>query len=387
MSRPLLTLRALYFVIFGFLGGFGNYLPLWLEHYGWTETQMGWLGAVRSGCLILAPLFWGHMADRDGHSRRVLWITALGGVVAFAPMVVTAGLEWVVLSTTLFHLFREGTVPAADTAALDLIEIEGGTFGDNRIWGSFGFIAGGFLIAGVVAIAGRAAIPVALMVLLVVTVVLVSRLPAATARPVARGPLLKGVLTGAVVRFFGVLLLWRIAMQGFYQFLPLHLSALGVPDAWVPAYWAVGVLVEVWLFRNAERIFGPWPSRRVFLLCLVACVIQTGLAAVVTNPWLFLGVMALHGLSFGMAFYTTVVWLGALVPRERRATIQALLYAVAFGVGGAISSAASGYVYAHGAGFSLFLAEAVLSLVTLGVAALVLVDSTTFGAASSLGRG
>jgi PPP family 3-phenylpropionic acid transporter len=386
VSRATLTLRALYFVLFGFLGGSGNYLPLWLEHHGWSDADMGWFGALRSACLIVAPLYWGRLADRDGSPRRVLLLTAAGSALAFLPQLWGASFALVMGSTAVFHLFREGIVPAADTAALNLIDTEGGTFGQNRIWGSLGFIAGGFFLAAVVSALGRGAIIWVLAAMLVATVWLAAKMPAGHTRRHVASVALRDVFTGPVVRFLVVILAWRIAIQGFYQFLPLHLGTLGVPDAWVPAYWAVGVVAEIGLFAYAERLFGAWPARRVFVLCLVLCALQTALAAVVTSPWLFLPIMLLHGFSFGLAFYTTVVWLSALVPPERKATIQAVLYAFCFGVGGAISSSGAGYLYEHGGGRALFEAETVASLVTVALALLILRDRSTFAGASTASR-
>ena len=47
----------------------------------------------------------------------------------------------------------------------------------------------------------------------------------------------------------------RLASQGLFAFLPLHLQALGVSDAMMPLFWSVGVLSEIVLIRAAPRLF------------------------------------------------------------------------------------------------------------------------------------
>ncbi|MBT9558001.1 MAG: MFS transporter [Myxococcales bacterium] len=386
MADQRLALRALYLILFGFLGGQGNYLPLWLDAEGWTDGEIGWLGAVRSACLIFAPMFWGRLSDLDGHTGRVLRVTAIGSAIGFLPTLVTSDFWIVMSSTAVFHFFREGIVPAADTAAIVHTRRHGGTFGGHRIWGSIGFIIGGFLLAIAVDAAGRSVIPAVLMALLLLTLLGTQRVAVTSDGPPNTDVAPASVLTGDVVRLMVVILLWRIASAGIFQFLPLHLGRLGVPDHLVPAYWAAGVISEMLLFVYAERLFGRWSAKAVFLLCLGAAALQSGLGIIVENPWIFLGVMTLHGLSFGVAFYTTVVWLGVLVPRERLASVQAVLYAVGFGVGGALSSAASGYLYEHGQGPWLFGASTIVCVIAILVGAVGLRERTTFGDAAR-GRG
>ncbi len=88
--------------------------------------------------------------------------------------------------------------------------------------------------------------------------------------------------------------------------------------------------------------------------------------------------MALHGITFGLAFFTAVTWLGALVPRSALATVQAVLYAFGFGLGGAVSSAGAGYVFEEHGGPGLFGAAAAVALVGAVVAVFTLTDRTRF---------
>ena len=98
---------------------------------------------ARGGPLRLSHLramFWGRLSDLDGHTGRVLRVTAIGSAIGFLPTLATADFWIIMASTAVFHFFREGIVPAADTAAIVHTRRYGGTFGGHRIWGSIGFI-------------------------------------------------------------------------------------------------------------------------------------------------------------------------------------------------------------------------------------------------------
>ena len=169
-------------------------------------------------------------------------------------------------------------------------------------------------------------------------------------------PSLRSVLCAhpLMIRFLTVIFLWRLCGQGLFLFLPIHLSDLGVSDTLVPAYWAVGVIAEIALLHHAKALFGHISPYRTLNLCLLACVVQYGLMAGVTNAlWLY-PVMALHGFTFGIAYYTAVLWIGEHVAVEQRATAQGMFQSIGFGLGGAISSVAAGYLFQLGRGPAMF---------------------------------
>lgn len=362
------SIRGLYLLIFLFLGGLGNYLALWLQDHGWNASQMGWLDGARYACIIVFPLAWGRLADRRGGALTLRWI-AVGSALAFLPVLFTAAFAWVLVALTVFAAFRVGIVPIADTLTLAHVDRHGGDYGRFRIWGSWGFIAGGFVLAAVVTAAGRDAIPAALIVLLVATVALAFALRDApreprTGRP-ERGAWAELRAVRGLGAFFAVVLLWRICGQGLYIFLPLHLKDLGVSDEAIPAYWAVGVLSEIALLRWAPRLFGRYPTQRVLQLCFLACALQYGLTALITDGWWLYAVMPLHGLTFGVAYYTMVLWLGRRVPPPIRATAQAAFQVVGFGVGGSISAVMAGYLFEVGRGPLMFGVASGLGALTL----------------------
>jgi PPP family 3-phenylpropionic acid transporter len=170
-------LRLLYWAIFLFLGAYGNFFPLWLDSAGWTESQMGWLDGMRYACLIVFPLIWGHITDKSGRPVQTIRWIALGSCAAFFFTLWTSAFVPLMITMVVFSAFRVGIVPVTDTFTLSHVERAGGEYGRIRIWGSLGFIVGGFGAAWVIAGTSRASVPNILVALLVATVIVAAILP------------------------------------------------------------------------------------------------------------------------------------------------------------------------------------------------------------------
>jgi len=357
--------------MFLFLGGYGNFFPLWLGDIGWSGPAIGWLEALRYGCLLIFPLVWGRLADRWGDSVRTLrWVT-FGSALAFLPVLVLRDTVGLSVSLGLFFAFRVGLVPNTDSVTLSHIGRTGGEYGQIRVWGSAGFITGGFLLGFLIDHLGRDIVPVPLALLLAITWLITLAMAPEARSGGGDGGAGRGTLEllrdPKLKPLYLITFLSRVASQGLFAFLPLHLQALGVSDAFMPLYWSVGVVSEIVLIRAAPRLFASWSNRSVLGLCLAACVAQYALTALIENPWFLLGVMLLHGLTFGVWYVTSVLHIGEYADPRERSTAQGLFQMVGFGMGGVISSVAAGYLFEAGDGPLLFGVAAVLAVLTVGV--------------------
>ena len=364
-----LQFRLLFVLVFIFIGGYGNFFPLWLRDRGFTETDIGWLQGASYACLVIFPLLWARVADKRGDNIGVLRVLSVACLLTFIPAVLLSSVWPMMIALVVFYAFRVGIVPSTDAAALDHVERTGEDYGRYRVWGSGGFIAGGFILGLCVERWSMAVVPWPLAVFLVFTVALTLWMKASkgeAASPDASASVWSLLSRPELRAFYGIHFLCRLSLQGLYLFLPLHLQALGVSAAWIPAYWTAGVVSEIILIRASPRIFRGWSPRSVISLCFVAAAIQYGLTAWTSNHLVLLGVMTLHGLSFGIWYVTSISWLGDHVPSSQRASAQALFQAVGFGVGGMISSVASGYIYEAWQGPGLFAVAAGGCVLTLG---------------------
>ncbi len=369
---PHASVRAMYLLIFLFVGGYGNFFPLWLDSIGLSEAEVGWLAGLKTASLLVWPIVWGVLADRWNSSIRALRVICVGSMITFLPFLSVRTFVPLLLTLLFFSAFRMGVIATTDALTLTHVQHHPSEdYGRIRSWGSAGFIVGGFLLALLVHLIGRVAVPPVLAALLFLTAV-VAICSAATSTPSRGSQLADAARTlqrsSIVRRLLFVSFVNRLAVQGLYIFLPLHLQDLGVTDALIPAYWSIGVLSEIVLLRLAPQLFGARTPRTMLCFCFAVCVLQYALTAMITNPWVLLPVMLLHGVTFGVWYYTTVMWLGHEVEAPIRTTAQALFQSVGFGIGGSISAIGAGYLFQAGRGGMLFTAAAALSALTLGIA-------------------
>ena len=367
--RTGLQIRSLYLFIFLFLGGYGNFFPLWLGDMGWSDPAIGWLEALRYACLVVFPLVWGRLADRWRDSVKTLrWVT-FGSALAFAPVVIFQDVVGITIALGCFFAFRVGLVPNTDSVTISHVRETGGEYGKIRVWGSAGFITGGFLLGFLIDRFGRDIVPIPLAILLAVTWLLTLRMsPEARGSEAKERPqrgALKLLKDPRLRPLYMITFLSRLASQGLFAFLPLHLQSLGVSDALMPVFWSIGVLSEIVLIRAAPKLFATWSNKAVLSLCLVAAVLQYALTAVVENSWILLAIMLLHGLSFGVWYVTSVLHIGEHADPGERSTAQGLFQMVGFGLGGILSSVAAGYLFESGQGALLFGVATSLAVITL----------------------
>ncbi len=369
-------IRAQYALVYVLVGGFGNYFGIWLREIGWDETQIGWQGGAFAACLVLFPLLWGRYVDRTGHPARALRRITLGAALAFTPFLLTHDFATLLVATLIFGAFRTGIVTAADTYTLHLVARHGahhaGDYGSHRVWGSGGFIVGALGLGWLIGATSRHAVPFFMAAVLVLHALSARFVPEDPTTPGTRELLsvtLRRLLAQRRLRrFYGVTFLSRLASQGIYVFLPLHLQDIGVADQHIAWYWTIGVLSEIVLIRNSPRLFHRLRPVQVIALTIFLTAAEYALIAVISDPVALLPVMLLHGMSFGVWYVYSVVWLGDAVPEADRGRAQGVFQSLGFGVGGTLSAVLSGYLYYGSGGPALFAAAAALSLVTAALA-------------------
>lgn len=362
------SLRALYLLTFIAIGAYANFVPLWLRHAGWDDPSIGWLTALRASCILAFPLAWGRLSDRIGDSVTTVRVITVASLLAFAPLTTTTEHLPVILCIGAFSVFWVGLIPNVDATVLAHVHRTGEAYSAYRVWGSVGFIAGGFALGALIELLGTAATPAAITGALAALALLALRVSPQPRARTAHGRSFTAVRTLLANPYArGICLIAfasRVSSQGIYIFLPHHLSDLGVRDSFIPAFWSVGVVSEIFMMRAAPRLLTRFGLRALTAMCCAAGALQFGLIAILDNPWAVLPVMTLHGIAFGVWYVASILALGQHVPESERATAQGLFQMTGYGVGGVISAIGAGYLYGAGQGPLMFGVASALGLVT-----------------------
>lgn len=368
-------LIAFYFLHFMTVGVALPFLPGYFEAMGLSATEAGALLAVGPTFAIVLPPLWGQLADRLGRAGLVLLVTTSGATVGYGLLAAADGF-WSSLGALAVHAtFATGIVSLVDALALQHVQTQGGDYARLRVWGSIGFITAALPFGFVFERVGLEAVMLALgltglsAALCAATLARKPRERSTGPRPTIREGL--ALLARRDVRWFlaATALHW-VACTPYHGSMAPHVKALGLSPWVVSVSFSVGVIAEIVVMRTWPRWASRFAPRVLLAASFLLSSVRWALMAVTSSAAALSLIAPLHAFTFGAFYLAAVGWMSQTVPASLRATGQALLSAVTFGVGGVIGFRASGFVYGALGGHRLFGMAAALEL---GATALVLV--------------
>jgi DHA1 family multidrug resistance protein-like MFS transporter len=369
------------------------FLPYYVQELGITELDQvafwaGLLTTAQSTTMALVAPLWGLLADRYG--RKIMVVRAMFGGAVIISLMAAAQNVYQLLILRAIQGMLTGTVPAATTLiasntpaarrgyALGMLQMAiylGSTVGPfvgGLIADNLGFRATFLVTGGLLLVAG------------ILTAALVREEFAPPAHERERARLWEGLLvvvrSRALMTLYGIRVLLGMAAQVAAPVFSLFVQSISSPSARVASLAGTiaglasltGALSAVVLGRASDRV----GSRRILLLCSVACAGLYGLMSGVRTP-LQLGVLrALVGIAAGGILASVSVLQASLAPAGR--------YGAVYGVNTSLMAAANAVSPMIGASLaaswglpSVFLGSAAMYGLGTVVAALVLPGTVT----------
>jgi PPP family 3-phenylpropionic acid transporter len=371
MSVPYWRLSSFYLFYFATLGGFLPYWNLYLKQLGLDAAQIGNLSAVLVGSRIVAPNFWGWIADRTGHNLRLIRLTLFFSAAAFSAFLLVRGYTELALCTFGFGVFWNASLPLFEAVTLAHLRDDAHRYSRIRLWGSVGFIAA---VQGLGWWFDRQ--PIGQLRLFVVTLLLLNwivtlMLPRPVPRQTHAEPF--GVLSvlkrPEVLVFLVVSMLLQAAHGPYYVFYSIYLQQLHYSAAATGSLWALGVFAEIVLFVFMRPLLGLLTLRSILLWSLLLAAAR----------WLLIGWYAqtlailvsaqlLHAASFGAAHIAAIHLVQRYFGEQHQSKGQALYSSFSFGLGGMGGSLFSGYYWDELGPRTIFGAAALACLFAYGIA-------------------
>lgn len=366
----MLVAKGYYFVFFAAIGCLVPFFNIYLEQKGLTGVEIGWLNSIAPLVALASNPFWGGVADRWQIHRQVLALCALvAGVVTLLFLPVNDFWLLLVLVTAL-AFFRTPIGSIVDSTVMDLVKQTESSYGQQRLWGTLGFVLATFSLGQLLAPTNLSLIFWLHGGLLGLGCAALSLLlPVQGADQ--KTNLLAGlrVLTGqpGYLSFLIAMTLMGMGIATYVGFLGLHLLALGGSGQQVGLAWAVNALPELLTMYYGRRWFAHYSYKRLFLLGLLGFALVWSLVGLAQTPLLILAVVPGSGLCFGFFWVAAVGYASETAPPGLSATAQTLMGAAQSGLGWALGSVVAGYLWDLTDGHVvLFFAAA-----TVGLAALI----------------
>lgn len=361
------ALRSVYFAYLAAIGVAVPFFPPYLRGLGFSGGQIGWVLAAAPLMHLSGPLLWGFVTDRSRRPALVLRVALLGAALGYLPLTFTHSFAAVFLIQLVHQAFSIALPGLTDSLALLRVRNSSDDYGRIRVWGSFGFVVS---CLGMGQWLARRSLPADPLIPLFVPAAL-STAFALSFRLEGQGgkdrPNLHDARRLLADKRFQFILAtasvhWACAVP-YHGFLGVHVQDRGMGARVISLAFAVSVLSEMLTFFYFRHIKKRFSLSTLLVLVTTVSAFRWLVTAWADDAILLVGIQALHGVTFGVFWASSLAWLVACVPENLRATGQTVFTAVTFGMGAFFGALAAGHVYeATGSAVPAFVGAAVINL-------------------------
>ena len=364
-------------------------MPYWgvyLDHIGFSAKEIGKLMAIFLATKMIAPNIWAWIADllvaRRGSAMGMVKLATLLTVLIYCLLYFADGFWPVAIIMLGYCVFWNATLPQLEAATLNHIS-DKKQYGRIRLWGSIGFIVTVSLSGLTMDYTGPAAIlpfgAVALALLFFSSLLMNShslqsqagesantekaceRLNSQTSKESDKR--LLEVLNARVITLLVLCLLMQLSHAPLQSFMSLYLAEYGYSSFQIGLLWSVGVICEIVVFIFAYRLLAAYSLSALLtftFLCAAARWLLIGLfpdmAIVVVLT------QASHAITFGLYHAVMMQLIDRFFVGATQIRGQALYSSITYGLGGAVGSYLSGYIWSDIGKQELFLLSGLLML-------------------------
>ena len=359
-------LSRFYFFYYFFVGSFVPYWGIYLQSENFSPSSIGILLSLFQISRIVAPNFWGWLADHTGHRVKWIKLTSFLGLIGFIGVFWAKGFFWIFLVMSALSLFTSSTLPLAESLTLAHLATTDGHYSRIRLWGSIGFIVASLFLGYLIDLQG---INILLWVLLIAQAIiffLSNTIPETQDIQHKTNDLSiwKIIKTPSVIALLIGCTLMVSAHGVLYNFYSIYLKDHGYSSGAIGWLWAVGVICEILIFMAMPKILQRFSLKAILLMSLFLGVIRFILiGASPDHLYLLFIAQIFHAATFG-SFHAASIEVIAYYFKGRNQTRgQAIYNSVAYGIGGTIGGLGGGYLIQYLGGQLGFMIAAISPLI------------------------
>ena len=345
-----------YAAIFLAVGIHLPFWPAWLEYRGLDAAEISLILAVGVWIRAFANPLIAHFADRSGAHKRIIIISAGGGIVTYALFGIADGFWALFVVNVLASAMFMALIPLGENLASRASVEHGFDYGRVRLWGSITFILAAYAGGWVVERSGDSAILWMIIAAMAAAFIAGFSLPERPARdrPDVRFPAFVLLRQKPFLVFIVAVSLLQSSHAVLYVFGTIHWRASGLPDDVIGALWAEGVIAEIILFAFSGAVVARVSPIRLMWIAAVAGMVRWGILANTADIGVLFATQWLHGLTFGAAHLAAMHHLLRTVPEHMSASAQSLYSGLAVGVVMGLATLITGGLYARFGGGAFY---------------------------------
>jgi len=359
-------LSRFYFFYYFFVGSFVPYWGIYLQSQNFSPASIGILLSLFQISRIVAPNFWGWLADHTGHRVKWIKLTSLLGLIGFVGVFWAKGFFWIFLIMSALSLFTSSTLPLAESLTLAHLATTDGHYSRIRLWGSIGFIVASLLLGYLIDLQGINILLWALLVAQAIIFYLSNTIPETQKIHHEKKDLSiwKIIKTPSVVALLIGCTLMVSAHGILYNFYSIYLKEHGYSGGTIGWLWAVGVICEILIFMMMPKILRRYSLKTILLMSLFLGVIRFILiGASPDHLYLLLIAQMFHAATFGSFHAASIEVIAYYFKGRNQARGQAIYNSVAYGIGGTVGGLGGGYLIQYLGGQIGFTVAAISPLI------------------------
>jgi PPP family 3-phenylpropionic acid transporter len=330
----MISLSVSFFFLFATMAVMGPHLQLFLRAKGFGLSQVGLL----LGCFQLAgvagPLLLGHLTDRWGTYRAILFATVAGAILSFVALQLAEGLIPAIFFIAFLGIFFRAPISLMDAHAIRALPNPVKDYGKVRVVGTMGFIVTLLLfqVSGLMNLDSSLSILIAYVVAASLFAGSIIALPSGTAAGAGAGERakLRGNFDGDFWLVIVILFLGRLGISSYYAFFSIYLKeSLGIAN--VGGIWAVSAVSEVPIIFFSGFIILRFSVASMLKSAMAAIIVRLLLYALVPSLGAIIPSQLLHAFTLGIFHIAAITYIREKIDPAKRALGMAIY--LSFGIG------------------------------------------------------
>ncbi|MEC0134561.1 MULTISPECIES: MFS transporter [Paenibacillus] len=370
-------LRSFLFTIYGTSVLVVSYFPLFYTHLGFSSSQIGYLYSLGPLISILSNLFWSMISDKLGTIRKIMFILLAGQLVTGLLLARATEFSSVMLILSFFYFFYYPVFPLADTMAIKVAERHGRNFITIRVFGSLGysFFA---LTVGYALRALGSTWSLTLCIIIIIAALLITLGLKDVKRPAviettnqdkdtteadnSKNGLKDILLQKEVLWFFGCVFVLALGHRMNEAFLTISLKQLGAGEEIIGWALLASALSEIPVLFILSRYGDKFKELPLLALGSLMYALRFLLMSLADHPGSMIAIQAMHSISFGVFYVTSVRYITRIIPDRLRATGLAIFTVVWSSASGLLSGTFGGIIYQEAGRYIFYIVATGFSL-------------------------
>jgi PPP family 3-phenylpropionic acid transporter len=360
--------KSFYFIFYAALACFAPFLALYYQDAGLSGREIGFLAGIVPLITLFASSLWGMVSDATGR-HRLLFLLSLAGTWLSVLLISQATSFVVLLPIVIVYAFCFAPIiPLVDNAVVEgLGVVRRNEYGQQRVWGSYGWGISGAIAGSVIAARGLNWSFILFLVIFLPLFLVGSRLPMSSGSAGGRfwSDLRQLLSNRPWLLFLATAVVGGISMSIFLNFLFLYLEELGFSTTIMGITMTLTTISEIPIFLYSRRLLARWSAPLLLAVSIAFTVVRSFAYIGMTEPWQVLIISLLHGPTFALMWAAGVAYAAESAPPGLGATAQGVFSGLAMGLGAALGAFAGGLLIDAYGMVSLFYFAGIAALIAL----------------------